>query len=507
MCKRLAVALFAGGTFAALPLAAQIGGHLPLDTALSNARPIIVELDNATIQVAVDPSPTTKSWLRAATARPEDDPAAGALAIDWQEGPITVRRAVAPAADETPVRVLVELTVLARQPLVIKGSDLDVTVTTAADLRARYGDSGGKLPPPRPRQLTPSPPATGEKGYNLEIEVEGSRIDLFGVREALVIAAASRLRSERSSGLLVVEAKDDAEGEILDHRGPLELRATDSDLAVQGTLGQVRFDLRQSNAVLRDGQGAVEGSIGGGLLVVDNWRGGTVIKDSSNASLDVRGDVANNNLEIAGEELEVTIAGWHGSIQLDQEGGRLRTEGCAGPSTMQLAGTRFELTQMRGPLAMEMTDGASGKLLGLEGQLNGKIARSEIELRDVFSLDLAAQRATITGGGIRRLRGFEVTSSTVDLDLSATAGILDVKLRGETKAALELKTPCAVMVEAEAAPRVKLDGCTIQVGYASPSQVMARPAGGGRSTLLRAVLDAAAELEVSGTTPQVGESP
>jgi len=497
---RAAVSLVAVSLLAAT-LLAQDSPPPPFEADLGPG-PVRLELDAADLDVEAGYSPSSR--LRAWAA---DDgfEAEGLLAVRAGAGGARVTRrepADASAAVGLP-RLRLELELAAGQRLAIRGSDLEVRMTTAPlpeDLEISPVPSPDGPPEPLPTPGEPVPRGTPtDAGANpVELTLAGSAARLEGISTPAVLATDSDVRLDGCFGaasLHLTGGVSSVEG----HHGPLTVTGLDAEVTVAGSEGGVSVSLSGGSLLARDGLGPVSAQLEEGRLLVDGWDG--VLSLGGTGSAEVRRS-SGATLTAVGQQLDLLADGWSGLVKAELDGGEIRGGDWSARAELTLRnGARADVDGVRSNVLLKAEQGCAAELRNVGGTLDATVRGGRLDARGVGSLSLLAADADVAVAGVSRVEKADAARSTFDLDLTGVSLRTVVGLGRDTSATIRLSAPCQVRTQGPGAAlgsRARVSGCEHRVGNQRWMSHTGRGLDGRRPVQLVVAMAETASVDVDG---------
>ncbi len=415
-------------SFATVPLAAELV-ELPAEWPLGVDSKLSLELDGADLHVA-----TRTGGLPVLQARAAADGESAGLDLVSSGGVLTVRRPIGGEGEAPRLRIDVTLA---------PGYTVSVT---GAGLTVRAED---KLP-------------ADSGGLAVRLAVERSTARLKGVRLSRLEAIDSSLTLTGTEGGLALTVTGGST-QVLEHRGRLELTAIDAGVAVAGHQGGIVSDLEGGSFEIEGGEGTFSAKAAGAELSFDDWRGPAEVR-ARDSEIDVRGAEHRDRWQLAGEELQVILDRVWGTVEANLDGGSLEASQLSAAVGLTAAGTRLDLVEVAGSVALELTDGAEAVVAGVAGNVEAEVDDSRLVVERVDRLKLTGRGADVTALAIERLESLALTDSQLALDLRDSRSQASLELRGVGYASVRLKEPCIVQLSAEAAldHQVEVVGCELR---------------------------------------------
>lgn len=520
--------------FTALVFCCLLMAPLPIQAkeVLLGRRTVELELDAArvTINIATDESAARLESQLAAGGPASDQGASEPVAPDhlevtYENARVFVRR---PRGDDdngrdparTRPRLEIALWVAADQPLRLLGKDLEVILRgerldrlAARDFgddedqpgRDRVGseddgNSADTADTPVSRQTTPTERHDPEPPFAIELGVSSSTVDITGVADAALALSASRLRAEGTRGALTIVAEAGSESEVLQHDGNIELLASSSDSVIVGASGTLELDLTQSNLLVREGNGSMQGQARSALVVIEQWRGPTTI-ESTETTFELR--ATESRTKLTGSALRVTGEAGLGAIEINStQGGNVVLRDWVGRTTITQKGDgSFESTSLRGPLLLDLREGMRATVTASGSLVQATLRDAEIEVAGAQVLKVNSERSVLRATQIRRLERIDATATELDLDLRDVQSIGPLHADGASVLRLAMREPCRVVISGGASEDggrgVNANRCFVDLA----SQIGKTFSAGsrrGKTSVIRVELGKGGRLDVEG---------
>lgn len=372
-------------------------------------------------------------------------------------------------------RLRVEMRVAPAQQLVLRGTDLDVTLE------------------PAPNALEKRPPPV--QGPRIQLVVEDSQVDVLGLPDVAVDAAASTVVLENSRESLTLDLRASS-ADVRGHAGQVALTAKGGDVTFHDGGGAVAVALEGGSLKLEGGVGRLAGTADGANLTVNGWRGKVELTGDDSTFAAYAAGIEPTAWKLSGNTWQVVLEQVEGPlVDVDTAGGRLDARGLE-------AGVRFhgrdraiaDVTGLEGNAELKLADGAEARFVDVHGAVDVDAEDAVLQLDGADQLRLRAVRSELTVGGLRGIRQVEVTDSQLRLELDEGAvSSRSVALLGESRATVILPEPCAVRLLAPA-ERIDVVGCEL---LPAGQTVRARP-GGTRPFVLAVTLSEESVLEARG---------
>ena len=489
-----ALTIAAAAVFSTHGAEAQQQIQLPIGAPLTTPR-IELDLSDARVLVVVGSQQPPRIDARVETAdlAPE-------VVLEAALEPGRVTRVRRPDVEDTPPKIIVEITLSADQRLTVVGSRIDLDIsgaqTSAADnpLEIDPHISRPDRASSKPEDQAPDPAVDPVVAAIVtDSQVTARNLDGLSLTATTGIIDISNLH-----GPLVLDLRE-SEVHIRGHRGLVTIDAFDSDTTLENAEGRVSVNLDGGSLNVNQSRSTIDGKIVTADVAFDSVSG-SVQLSGEESSIRITG-AAKAPTQIVGHDLRVTLSDLGGSVRANLTRGTLDAELIAGRIDLQLSDeAQADLRDIGGDLAAVLTDGARAEVGGVTGHTRIRLRDGELNLRNLKSLELDAQRGLITGSGIRALTRLEATDSSVELFLDTVQGRPKINLRGTSDATIQLPTPCRVaakMPEASFGDRIRVSGCHFD--FDGHSKRSPRPGVDGRApVVLTATLDETATLRVDG---------
>ncbi len=377
--------------------------------------------------------------------------------VDWQaQGAHGVlRRLPIPetsSGDATrPQDLTVDLILPPETRIKLSGQDLRVTIERVdPEPVDDFGESAAGLEldedttSARPNPLSMPQPVEPLE-HALEIDVEGSSVDLWGLGQLSLTARQSEVRLEGIHGTAHLDLYDSS-GEIQSHHGDLRLTGEGSNLDLLAADGGVQIQWVSGDLVIQEGSGPLGGQVRNALVRIERRHGPVTLK-GANSTLSCReSQDPSGAFDLQGEDLVVVLDDWKGGVAARLIRGSLRGNGWRGKGNLSLAGgASLDVRDLRGEYSLRIQSDSEGRIGEVLGQLKAVVQQSSLQIEEVERLDLSARDAQVTVSGIERLLKFSASQSTLDLDFSATRDRRPkIELLGENEVEVLLASPCIV---------------------------------------------------------------
>ncbi len=423
------------------------------------AGPLLLEMHHAEVQVFIDPA--GENFLQAIEPAAEPRLEADSLQLSRQADQVAVRRvsgepeAQLPASDIVRLRIDVVLT--PGTPLHIRGHDLSILIedTTYVGRAAQTAAEALDVEPPVDGDGAPDGSQTGAPAAVLQLDVERSEVDIYGVADLAVKAQGGQLRFEGTHRRLLLETTDSYTS-VFQHHGFLQGLINGGRLNLVGGNGPVELDLQGGETRLDGGEGSIAAHMAGSALELDGWHGDLGI-EGDNAVIRVReGRSSGKGLDIRGKALDLQVDTWRGNLTMVLVGGQLS----GGPWHGKLAvtargGSIIDLQPLFGQLKLWLREDAKAHLAGITGLLQADLqSSSQLDLDGVTrNLELNSTDSTAYLSGMEHIRQLRASGSQVDVDLrhlrssrptiEALAGS-DVRINAAAPCLVDINTPSAL---------------------------------------------------------------
>jgi len=481
----LTVALVA--TFVAPAAVAQQHLPLPLDAALTTPR-LELEITNARVRVLISPEQPPRFSARL------EDPAIQqevSLEVNFIPGSLTgVRR---PESADPPT-IVVDISLTDDQVFTVVGSDLDVEIV-------------GPVAEVQPIDATPAE----EEGKT----AAGAQPEQAVGAAITAVLTDSRLITENVGGLSLTATR--GSNEITAHTGSLALDLRESAARIHGHRGSVTLKSLDSDSLFRNTEGTISANVDGGVWEVSQGRGavtgeletsdviletvsGQIKLTGRNSSIRINGTLESRT-QISGDDLQIDLSDLGGPLHTVLTRGSLEVESLVGRVDLRLnSAVAADLRDIRGDLAAVVSDQSQVTIQGVREHTRIQLNDSELEVSDLRSLELNAQKSHVTGRGIRALTKLVATDSTLELVLGDVRGRPKVDLFGTSQATIQLPTPCQVvakLADASLSDQIRVSGCHLNLDGLNKRGL--RPGPDGRQpVVITATLDDGANLRVDG---------
>ena len=448
-------------------LAIPGGSDLPLDAAN-----IVAELFGADVEIVADP--TAKPVLRVSAA---DVGGAPVTPLEsWIDGgALMVRRSVEAKGGDS-ARLRVQIVIGAEQELRLVGHDLSVV--------ARETRYDGVTAPP---------------GLNLDLE--GSELDLEGGRDAVVEARDCSLFLSGTRGLLTLSL-DAGSARVSGHEGDLKLTAADTEVALSDVHGKIEPALAGGSLDVRQGTGRMISRADDAVLLVEGWDGQFDL-NGSGTTLNARDSVEPAPWKIAGDDLQVTLERIAGTLAARIEGGRLEAREMGSTlSILATHGADVDLAELTALTDLKIHEGARASLADAS-EIQVEVEDGQITADRIVKLRLNGTRAQVQASEVEKLPWLEMSDSDLDLDLGTMNQNASWTLSGAGWARVQLPTPCKVKVEGSrdlVGDQIDVSGCELDLpGQPGRSKHQHLIYGSRKPVILIVKLGEDYELEVEGS--------
>ena len=282
-------------------------------------------------------------------------------------------------------------------------------------------------------------------GHPLEIDVDTSSVDLWGLGSLVLTARQSEVRLEGINGSAHLDLRDSS-GEIRSQHGDLRLTGEGSNLDLLAADGGVQVQWTSGNLVIQEGNGPVGGQVRDALVQIERRHGPVTLK-GSDSTVSCRESLAPSGaFNLQGEDLVAVLEDWKGRVVARQVRGSLRGNGWRGKGDLNLSGgASLDVRDLRGEFSLRFQNDSDGKIGEILGQLKVVVQQSSLQIEEVQRLDFSARDARVTVSGVERLLSFSASQSNLDLDFSATRDRRPkIELLGENEVDILLAAPCIV---------------------------------------------------------------
>jgi hypothetical protein len=467
--------------------------ELPFESELPSESVVRVELDNAIVEITIerDATPTLRG-----RAVGEDG---GPLQLSLSGGEASVR--IGRPEEERASRIAVELVLGASQPLELVGSDLELVINRTAEPEAAdTGPSALAIATGEAGRATGQP----ETAAPVQIQLVGSQADLFGVENLSLVGEDSVLNIDRGIGGLSIQVQG---GELAARslQGAVRFAGVDSRCDLEDVQGSLEFDLQGGSLSIIAGTGSIRGQAEDADVVVDRWEGmGTFT--GTRARYELR-DSNHSQLKLSGTDTDFRLDGTTGAVTAKLAGGAFESSEGDGVLTIDAGGgSRLEVAEHRGTVALTLKEDSTAEVDTLEGVLRAQLDAAELDGYAIENAELAGSDARVAIEGLRKLGRFDIRNSEADLDLRELAvRKLDMTVRQGTSVTVSLSPPCLVQLRGVPDPleqRLSVSGCEMQ------TQTGARGRWSGRQTRdmdgrppmhMVAIVEEGADLRVVGS--------
>lgn len=429
------------------------------------AGPLVLEMHHAEVQVFLDPA--GENFLQAIEPAAEPRLEADSLQLSRQGDTVEVRRVTGELEAQLPaseiVRLRVDVVLTPGTPLHIRGHDLSILIedtsfveraalsetetdsdtATEADGAGDAGGDGG-----------PSSSTGGSTATLIQLDVESSEVDVYGVADLAVKARGSHLRLQGTQRRLLLETTD-GQASVFGHRGFLQGLVNGGTLNLADSNGSLELDLKGGEVRLDGGEGSLAAHLAGSTLDLDRWRGDLGIEGNDAILRILEGRSSGKGLDIRGKGLDIQVDTWRGNLTMVLEGGQLS----GGPWRGKLAvtarrGSLIDLQPLFGQLKLWLKEDARAHLNGITGLLQADLQNSQLDLDGVTrNLELNSKDSTAYLSGMEHIRQLRVSGSRVEVDLShlrssrptieALAGS-DVRIDAPAPCLVDINTPSAL---------------------------------------------------------------
>jgi hypothetical protein len=475
----------------AAPGAAQTF-ELPAATWIDHPAAVVVALDGAVVEVVREP--TSKPALRARVRSESEDGEKPTLQVVRGESLVEIRR-----GDSGGVAIVVELILDSQQPLRIAGSGLEITVAGTGAIPPPGGESGetGESGEPVPVAATQAAAVAMSK---LDLQVEGSTVQLTGVSGATVVAVDSSLFVAATESLLSLRL-DGGDAEIRGHQGRIEYRGVRADAWLADLDGSVDFAIEGGSFRMSDSRGNATGNADGGLVSLDGWFGPLKLA-GSDATVELRAaEGSRSNVDLRGSGLDATVAGLAGMLTAEVHGGRLQINEKLGNTRIQASeGAEVRIDRAGGNTVLSLQQSSATLTDVRAPQVRVDLRDGRLDGDRIHQLELVAERAEVRVSGLEELARAEVVDTRLELDLRGLARTPTLTLRGASEALLRLATPCAVELSNAqlVSDRIDVTGCELFGEGTRRGRSRVRGVEGNSVLTLTATVDEDSHLEVEG---------
>lgn len=464
-----------------------------VDTVIDATR-VTLDLDGADIQVYLESGGENLLQVRAIEGVLA---AQGLELVRHDDGEVVLTRQYDPSTSPRPPHLTVDLLLSPGTPLRLSGHSLWLRMEpVAAPVPADPGTGSGIGPPGHRRSARESsvdvPPEGTEIPVDLELDLESSQVEIFGIPTVTGVVRRSDLQLTASTTWLDLDLVDTT-GVIADHRGRLAVRAIGGQTFVHDSAGTSSLRLVGGETLVERGRGQLEVSVfDGAKTTLTDFQGDLVLRGAGGTIVGTRLRSSGRGIDIEGEDLNAIFQDCRSTINGALRGGRLEATLWQGAGTLAIyGGAEVDLGDWEGRLNFAIHEGGRGRVRALRGLLDANVHGARLEVEDTQRLNLVAQDAVLFARGIRHLAGFRANGTEVDLDLRSLQGNRSrLHLHEATHARVTLAGPCAVRIPGatEIPSGVMVHGCE------PPGAANAAPEG----TLLSLEISPDSEITVEG---------
>ena len=484
--------------------------------------PVQARLDDAVVTVRVDP--TGSPVLRELADAVESEPA---VQVVRESGVVVVVR-----REGTLRQVDLELVLPTLAGVEITGNGLDLQVVELAFETPETEDSDAGSAVVDPSTISdPNEQKAAWERLRLEqaAELRAEEAKVFGDP----LRPPSLAKEEREPGLTLDLGTSTVM--IQGASVPVLVRAEDSSLVLERCSGGVSWELQSALAQARKTAGAcaielvdselaldqlagdLSGSVDGGSLRVIGLDG-TLQGRFVHASVDLEecqgvgavtvdgGTLAvrrcdQRRFEMTATDATVRVEGFRGAMQVEQFGGSLEGSGISGKVTVKGSAGDVDLTDVtQSVVTVNLENGARARLVQVGRSVSVTATDSELAVNGGGSVAVTAERSDVRLSSIERLNRFFAAESDVQLDLEGLRGGVSLQIHRDSRAAVELSTPCQVRLTGRAAvgsSGVEVSGCELAMGVAR-RRAPARGVSGEPPVMLTLTTDESSDVEIRG---------